>query len=149
MRHAVRAIIVKDQALLVMHRQKFGHEYYALPGGGIDFGETAEQALTREIHEETGITFTKPLLVITEDAGQIFGLQQIYLCEYVSGEPALDPGSEEAKITALGQNLYKPLWLPLSELPQTELLPPELKQILIDKLPNNWPTEPLHIKIPD
>jgi 8-oxo-dGTP pyrophosphatase MutT (NUDIX family) len=149
MRHAARAVIVKDNALLVMHRNKFGHEYYALPGGGIDAGETPEQALTREIHEEATITFSNPRLVISEDAGTIFGLQHIYVCQYVSGEPALSPDSEEAKITALGQNLYKPLWLPLSELPQVELLPKELKQVLLENLPDKWPAEPLQLKIPD
>ena len=34
-------------------------------------------------------------------------------------EPALDPGSTEQKINALGKNLYIPEWLPLSKLPDT------------------------------
>lgn len=149
MRHAVRAIILKDDKLLVMHRNKFGHEFYALPGGGIDMGETAEQALIREIQEEAGITFTNPRLVIAEDAGEIFGLQQIYLCQYVSGEPALAPNSDEAKITAMGQNFYQPLWLPLDKLPQVELLPKELQQTLLENLPDKWPAKLLKLKIPD
>ena len=41
----VRAIVVKENKLLVMHRNKFGHEYDTLVGGGIDVGETPEQAL--------------------------------------------------------------------------------------------------------
>jgi 8-oxo-dGTP diphosphatase len=149
MRHAVRAIIIKDQKLLVMHRNKFGHEYYALPGGGVDMGENHEQALRREIQEETTITFQNPRLVIVEDAGEIFGVQQIYVCDYVSGDPALSPASEEAKITALGQNLYKPMWLPLSQLSEIELLPKELRQTLIENLPDKWPAEPIQLKIAD
>lgn len=45
MRRAVRAIIIKDKQLLVMHRNKFGTEYETLPGGNIEVGETPEQAV--------------------------------------------------------------------------------------------------------
>ena len=53
MRTAVRAIVIKDQSLLVMHRNKFGQEFYALVGGGVDYGESAEQAnglMERYVH---------------------------------------------------------------------------------------------------
>ncbi|HTB48485.1 MAG TPA: NUDIX domain-containing protein [Verrucomicrobiae bacterium] len=149
MRQSVRAIVLKDDALLVMRRDKFGQEFYALVGGGVDVGETLEQALHREIKEETGLTVSNPRLVIIEDAGKFFGMQHIYVCDYVSGEPALAPDSEEAKITALGQNLYQPLWLPLQDLPHTELRPAELKQALLGMLPDKFPEQPLQLTIPD
>ena len=82
MRQAVRAIIVRDGHLLVIHRNKFGQEYYTLPGGGIDPGETAEHALLREIHEETTLSAVNPRLVIVEDSGDPYGMQYIYLCQY-------------------------------------------------------------------
>ena len=55
MRTAVRAIIIKDNNLLVMHRNKFGNEYLTLVGGGVELNETKEQALVREVIEETSI----------------------------------------------------------------------------------------------
>lgn len=148
MRKAVRAIVIKDDKLLVMHRNKFGHEYYALVGGGIDFGETAEQSLIREITEETGLAVNNPRLVFIEEAGEVFGIQYIYLCEYVSGEPKLRPDSIESKIAADGQNLYTPMWLPIKNLPSIPLLPDVLKTALLDGLKNGWPDEPitLHAK---
>ncbi len=147
MRQSVRAIVLKDDALLVMQRNKFGREFCSLVGGGIDVGETQEQALHREIKEETGLTVSNPRLVIIEDAGKFFGMQYIYVCDYVSGEPMLAPDSEEAQITALGQNLYQPGWLPLTELPDANLLPTELKQALLPMLPNHFPAEPLRLTI--
>ncbi|MDP2587263.1 MAG: NUDIX domain-containing protein [bacterium] len=51
----VRAIIVKDDKLLTIKRTKVNDEYWVLPGGGIEPGETTEQALVREIKEETGL----------------------------------------------------------------------------------------------
>jgi 8-oxo-dGTP diphosphatase len=147
MRKSVRAIVVKDNTLLVMQRDKFGQKFCALVGGGIDYGETPEQALYREVREETGLTITNPRLVIIEDAGNFYGMQYIYLCEYVSGEPALSPESEEAKISALGKNIYQPAWLPLNTVPTADLLPTELKTMLLDFLEHGFPAEPAELKI--
>ncbi|MBC7708141.1 NUDIX domain-containing protein [Polaromonas sp.] len=147
MRQVVRAIVIKDQSLLVMHRNKFGQTYHALVGGGIDHGETAEQALYREIMEETGVQVNNHKLVIIEDAGNVYGIQYIYTCDYVSGEPKLAPDSPEAQINALGQNLYTPMWLPLSELPNVVFQPKELQAVLLEHIGMAWPPEPIHLHI--
>ena len=146
MRRAVRAIVVKDGKLLVMHRNKFGQEYYTLIGGGIDPGETPEQALVREVQEESGITLTQPQLVLVEEAGHPFGTQYIYLCQYVSGEPILHAESEEAKINALGKNLYTPMWISLAELHRLPFRSEQLKHELIKGLQHGFtqPPEILH-----
>ena len=51
---------VKDQLLLVGHQ--FGKEddklFWSFPGGGVDFGETLQEAIVREFKEETGLTVT-------------------------------------------------------------------------------------------
>jgi 8-oxo-dGTP pyrophosphatase MutT (NUDIX family) len=147
MRKAVRAIIVKDNNILLMHRHKFGHEYYALPGGGIDIGETPEQALYREIMEEASIEIANLQLVIDEDAGPIYGQQLIYACDYVSGYPKLAATSEEAQITALGQNLYLPEWFPIAQLSDINLLPGQLKTLLIERLSGTWDETPIKLTI--
>ena len=133
--------------MLVMHRNKFGQEFYALVGGGIDYGESPEQALYREVAEETGLAITNHRLVIIEDAGDVFGVQYIYTCDYVSGEPALAADSSEALIHAKGQNLYTPLWLPLSELPNVVLQPRELQAVLLKHAGKTWPAEPIELTI--
>ena len=58
-RITIDAIIVKGNAILLIKR---AHEPYkdmwALPGGYIEWDETAEEAVIREVREETGLTVT-------------------------------------------------------------------------------------------
>ncbi|HEY1063982.1 MAG TPA: NUDIX domain-containing protein [Candidatus Saccharimonadales bacterium] len=145
MRSAARAIIIKDDALLVTHRNKFGMEYDILVGGGVDFGETLEQALYRELAEETGVQVTNPRLVFIEHAGDPYGTQYVFVCDYVSGEPALSQSSMEYAINAMGQNLYEPKWLPLKDLPAAMFRSERLKQAILTGIKRGWPTEPLDI----
>lgn len=50
----VAAVVPRgDEILLVRHR-KGARQYWMLPGGGLDFGETFEACARRELQEETG-----------------------------------------------------------------------------------------------
>ncbi len=51
-RPSARAVILKDGKVLLNYVSKY--ECYEFPGGGIEAGETPEQALRREVAEETG-----------------------------------------------------------------------------------------------
>jgi 8-oxo-dGTP diphosphatase len=141
MRKAVRAIIIKDDKLVVMHRNKFGTEYDTLPGGNVELGETLEQALYREVEEETMLKFNNPRLVYLEHSDAIYGDQYIYLCDYISGEPELHPDAEERRINKLGKNLYEPMWLPLESLAVAPFLSDVLKDKLLAGHKHGWPSE--------
>lgn len=146
MRRAARAIIIKDGSLLVMHRNKFGHEYDTLPGGNIELGETPQQALQREVNEESQVQFRDPRLVILEHAGDPYGDQYIYLCQYVSGEPRLHPDSTELLLNKMGQNLYEPKWVALNDLPHLPFLSEKLKETILTFLQSDWPQNPVEIR---
>ena len=50
-------ICVEDgKTLLVNHRSLSESDFWAPPGGGISFGEKAEDCLVREFNEETGLS---------------------------------------------------------------------------------------------
>ena len=53
-RVAVRALIVHNNKVLLVREYDAGG-WWAIPGGGIDYGETLSSSFTREIEEELGV----------------------------------------------------------------------------------------------
>ena len=47
-----------EQLLLINHRGLNNGDFWAPPGGGVEYGESIEQALKREFLEETGLIVT-------------------------------------------------------------------------------------------
>lgn len=114
-RVSCRAIIIEDNHLLVLKRQRLRNNdlimYYSLPGGGIENGETKEECVLREVEEEMSIT-CKILgyLGVVEDENTI---QYFYHLEKLSGTPTL--GGEE-KLRNCPENYYEVTTLDCSNL---------------------------------
>jgi 8-oxo-dGTP diphosphatase len=61
---AVSAAIFRDGRVLIVRRaQPPAHGLYTLPGGGVELGETLEEAVIREVREETGLDIAPLALV--------------------------------------------------------------------------------------
>ena len=54
----VCGIVIREGRLLLIAHRKGGELYWLLPGGGVRYGETLPQALTREFREELGAEIT-------------------------------------------------------------------------------------------
>jgi len=145
MKKAARAIILDKDKLLVMNRTKVNDDYDTLIGGSLEMGETPLQAILREIREEASIQVTTPQLVFVERAPDPYGVQYIFLCNYVSGIVALDSNTTEAKINQLGFTKYIPLWRTIEEFTKVKFRSPSLQKAILDGINNGFPTEPIDI----
>lgn len=145
---AVAILIKKDEVLLI--HKKNEKEYFVFPGGGVEIGETTEEAVIREMLEETTmeVKINKLLYhhVYDNNTEQYF-----YLCDYLSGEPKLDENSEEKKKMQEGKDFYNPLWIKIKELKNMLIYPLEIKDLLIEDYKNNFinPVNISIIKIPE
>lgn len=80
---AVKALIIKNGKVLILHRTDVNKDVWEFPGGRMEFGETSEQTLHREVTEETGLLVTPIKILDTwnflSTDYQITGI--IYLCK--------------------------------------------------------------------
>jgi 8-oxo-dGTP diphosphatase len=57
----VSAILRREDRVLLIRQEKRGEQYWLLPGGGVNYGESLTRALQRELTEECGIEEDLPL----------------------------------------------------------------------------------------
>lgn len=80
-----QGVVISDgKVLLVKQKVKRGDIVWNYPGGGVEPGETFEQACIREVLEETGYTVKIIKLLIQRKEKQVF------LCELISGTLSIE-----------------------------------------------------------
>lgn len=126
------ALIRKGELVLMIFRIKEDKEYLILPGGKIEPGETIEEAVMREVAEETSVEVTlgKQLTMIQTPDGR---KHYIFECAYLSGDPKLADDSPE-KLENSPANFFEPRWIPINKLSQFEMWPKETKPFLLSYL---------------
>lgn len=125
-------VVLHEGKILLMFRRKDGREYYVFPGGGVEEGETNEEAVVRELREETSVDVSVGRLLyhhIYDDGSERF----YYLCKYLGGEPRLEEGSsEQRKMTE--ENFYEPRWVMLVILSEFLVYPLEVRDDILQDM---------------
>jgi 8-oxo-dGTP diphosphatase len=80
---AVGILIREDEALLLSTRPegKPYAGYWEFPGGKVEVGETVEQALRRELHEELGITINVAVIWKVTEHDYPHALVRLHWCK--------------------------------------------------------------------
>jgi 8-oxo-dGTP diphosphatase len=121
---AAGVLVDADGRVLIASRPpgKFMAGLWEFPGGKLNAGESAEQALVRELHEELGIHISIgclcPLTFLTHTYAANHLLMPLFVCRVWQGTPMPREGQELAWAlpTALGHYDFVPADRPL--LPQ-------------------------------
>lgn len=133
--YRVCAVIISENRLLAMHDER--SPYFYLPGGRVKMGETAEQAVVREIWEELGVTLkiARPLWLnqafFTED---VDGIRYHELCIYflidISNTDLLERGNSFTLTE--GKHTHTFEWLAFDSLKDEYFYPIFLKKQIFD-----------------
>lgn len=93
------AVITSDgKVLMIRRRVAEGELLWAFPGGGIEQGETPEQAAVRETAEEVGLE-VKAVKVLGDRVHPTSGHHMTYVaCEVVVGEAHVADAEELAEV---------------------------------------------------
>jgi 8-oxo-dGTP diphosphatase len=142
MRQRSGIILIEDNKLALIERHRAGKHYFAFPGGGVDEGETPEQAAIREAEEELGI-----LVEIKQKVAEVVfngNTQYYFLAEKLSGEFGSGTGEEFDEYNP-AYGTFLPRWIPLVDISTHNVLPRELADLVVRSVKEGWSVEPVVI----
>jgi 8-oxo-dGTP diphosphatase len=128
-------VIVEDGRLALIRRVREGRTYFLFPGGGVEPGETPEQAAIREAYEELGVDVELAGLMHTElFNGTRF---HFYRARIVDGEFGTGAWPDHANLDDADRRkggTHEAVWMPLSELARVPVGLDVRPQRLVDRL---------------
>ncbi len=146
MRIRAGIVLIEEDKVALIERHRAGLHYYVFPGGGVDEGETVEQAAVREALEELGVNVAivqKVMIVRFLQSHQVY-----FLAERVSGEFGTGTGEEftDSDPNDPTEGVYTPIWMPIAELPCHEkVFPADLAKLVYRSQAQGWSTEPVQV----
>jgi len=108
-KEGVKVAIFHNKKLLMVHIN-YGPKYWTIPGGGVDKGETREEAAQREVKEETGIHIKNLKYIMTYHSKRHFMRSTVYCFAAEAATTNIEP-EDPGEIQSVG-------WFDLDDLPK-------------------------------
>ena len=131
-RYRAAAIIVEDGCVLFAGNER--EDYYYSIGGGVHMGEAAEDAVIREVFEETGVHYEIDHLAVihenffSESGGALQGLDCHEICLYFLMKPR---GTRTLHSDSYTLGVREEMhWLPVNRLHDYKAFPSFMKDYL-------------------
>ena len=139
-RDIVGGFIFSADGKLLLGKNRVGGVYegaFVVPGGGVDPGETKEQALHREMREETGLDITQAKLrLVNESFGEhektlrTTGERVLVKMHFYNYRIDLTENAAAVKVIA-DDDWSQPQWFSLAELATIPLSTPTRRTVVI------------------
>ncbi|UII57581.1 NUDIX domain-containing protein [Cytobacillus spongiae] len=135
-RNSAKAIIIKENQLLLTKNVDEEGFFYLYPGGGQEHGETLHQAVVRECIEETGSRVeAQELVFVREYIGKnhehahfdskVHQVEFYFRCQLIEhGETPHHPDSHQVGME----------WVPMEELSEIRVYPKELSKFVLARI---------------
>ncbi len=113
---ATGAVVFRGSDVLVIQRGKAPYKgHWSIPGGKVEYGEPIEEALKREVLEETGVEINILGLIDVYEAlptvhSDTHYVMADYVCEWVSGEAVPADDAEEAEFVPFSEAISRLAW---------------------------------------
>jgi len=131
----VRAIIVRDGKIILIKRTKSDSTYWVFPGGGVEAGETKQQALIREVKEELGLDIAVKDLLISRPSAHpetSNSTEYFFIAEIIGGQLGAGTGPEYNPESNY-QGSYELEWVKILVLSKINLRPIEIRDLVVEK----------------
>jgi 8-oxo-dGTP diphosphatase len=140
MRIRAGIVLIKDEKVALIERHRAGLHYFVFPGGGVNAGESPEQAAIREAMEELGIEVVIKQKVAEVQVGRK-SRQVYFLVDQIGGEFGTGSGEEytDSDPQDPDEGVYIPIWMPVDELSlHVNIHPAYVAELVIRSVQEGW-----------
>ncbi len=122
----VAGIYIQNGKILLVKHRKAGREYFLLPGGGQEPGETAREALIREWKEELSLTIRPGNFLFAGESTPPRNVRKSQMMQLVFGVLEIQGNIDVVPDGALAGHM----WMPLEKLESVAFFPACLPQVM-------------------
>lgn len=140
MRIRAGIVLIQDGKVALIERHRAGLDYFVFPGGGVNEGETHEQAAVREAMEELGVEVAIKQKISEIQLGHK-SRQVYFLAEQTGGWFGTGVGEEytDSDPNDPDEGIYVPIWMQIEELSSHKnIYPDSVAKLVLKSVREGW-----------